>query len=162
MNVDVKLIVDAFKQVAELAGVEIGPKDLRVEELHAPHRPTGLPLGSMAVYVFSYKGTTLKVGKAGPNSDARFRSQHYNPKSAASTLAASILKDPAPIGSPQIDPESVGDWIKANTDRTNIILDQRLGIEVLTLLESYIQCRLKPVYEGFRSQRKGHERRKSG
>lgn len=139
--------------MAKLAGVDISSIDLSVEELHAPHRPTGLPVGSMAVYVFSHKGKTLKVGKAGPNSDARFRSQHYNPKSARSTLAASILKDAAPIGNPKIDTESVGDWIRENTDRVNFIISSHLGIELLTLMESYVQCLLKPVYEGFRSQR---------
>jgi len=156
MSVDAQSIVTAFKQVAALADVEISPTDLRVEELRSPHRPTGLPPGSMAVYVFSYNGTTLKVGKAGPNSDARFRSQHYNPKSAASTLAASILKDSAPVGHPNVDLGTVGDWIRTNTDRVNFILDEGLGIEVLTLLESYVQCRLRPAYEGFRSQRRRH------
>ena len=147
-------IVNDFLQVAALAGESLSVEDILIEELGAPHQPTGLPIGSMAVYVFSCKGTTLKVGKAGANSDARFRSQHYNPKSAASTLAASILKDPSPIGNPSLDLDSVGNWIKKNTDRTNYILKSEIGIEVLTLLESYLQCLLKPVYEGFASQRK--------
>jgi len=98
-----------------------------------------------------WNGSTLKVGKAGTNSDSRFRSQHYNPKSAASTLAASILKDPSPVGNPAIDIDSVGNWLKENTDRTNYILKSEMGIEVLTLLESYLQCLLKPVYDGFTS-----------
>ena len=155
MSIDTQSIADAFRQVAELTDAQMVPKDLRVEELPAPHRPTGLPPGSMAVYVFSYNCTALKVGKAGPNSDARFRGQHYNPRSAASTLAASILKYPAPVGNPALDVESVGDWIRENTDRVNFILSEHVGIDVLTLLESFIQCRLKPVYEGFQSQRRG-------
>ncbi len=153
MSIDSRSITDAFRKVAELANVQMAATDLRIEELPAPHRPTGLPPGSMAVYVFSYGRTTLKVGKAGPNSDARFRSQHYNPRSAASTLAASILKNPTPVGNPAVDDDSVGDWIRENADRVNFILPERVGIEVLTLLEAYIQCRLKPVYEGFQSQR---------
>jgi hypothetical protein len=52
--------------------VDISAEEVRIETLPAPHRPTGLPAGSMAVYVFSYRGIALKVGKAGPNSDARF------------------------------------------------------------------------------------------
>jgi hypothetical protein len=34
----------------------------------------------------------LKVGKAGCNSNARFQSQHYNPSSAPSNLAHSLLE----------------------------------------------------------------------
>ena len=153
-----KKIVANFLKVASLASAPLTTADIEIEELPAPHRPTGLPVGSMAVYVFSWNGKTLKVGKAGANSDARFRSQHYNPKSAASTLAASILKDPSQVGNPNIDIDSVGNWIKENTDRTNYILKAETGIEVLTLLESYLQCLLKPVYEGFATQRNSAER----
>jgi hypothetical protein len=48
----------------------------------------------MAVYCFFLDGRALKIGIAGPNSDARFRSQHYNLNSARSTLAGSIFKYP--------------------------------------------------------------------
>ena len=154
MALDSKIIVEKFLNVASLAGDSLNASDITIEELKAPHQPTGLPVGSMAVYVFSLNGKTLKVGKAGSNSDARFRSQHYNPKSAASTLAASILKDPAQVGNPTIDIDSVGRWIRENTDRTNYILKADIGIEILTLLESFLQCLLKPVYEGFSSQRR--------
>jgi len=47
----------------------------------------------MAVYVFSKGPDVLKVGKVGAKSQARYTSQHYNPGSAMSTLAASILAD---------------------------------------------------------------------
>jgi len=40
-----------------------------------------------------------------------------------------------------------------NLDRTNFLLDERLGIPVLTLLEAFLQCRLRPRYEGYKSQR---------
>lgn len=153
MNEAAAGIVANFVQVAKLAGVEISKNDVQIETLKAPHRPTGLPLGAMAVYVFSYNGKALKVGKAGPNSDARYRSQHYNPSSAASTLAASILKDGAPVGNPRVALSSVGEWIRQNTDRTNYILKAELGIKLLNLLEVYIQCLLKPAYEGFASQK---------
>ena len=154
MSIDAHTIVGDFGQVAFLAGVELDLASLTIEELPAPHRPTGLPLRHMAVYVFSYEGKTLKVGKAGPNSDARFRSQHYNPSSSASNLAASILKDGAPVDNAPVDISTVGEWIRNNTDRTNFILDEDVGIEVLTLLESFVQCRLQPAYEGFANQRR--------
>ena len=153
MRLDSQAIVRDFGRVAALAGIELSATCLSIQELPAPHRPTGLPLRHMAVYVFSYNGRTLKVGKAGPNSDARFRSQHYNPSSSASNLAASILKNPGPVANAIVDVDSVGDWIRDNTDRVNFILDESVGIDVLTMLESFVQCRLQPAYEGFASQR---------
>jgi len=146
-------IVERFVEVCRLADVDISASDILIETLPAPHRPTGLSPGRMGIYIFSFKGTVLKVGKAGPNSDARFRSQHYNPTSAASTLAASILKDGRPVGNPTVDLQSVGDWIKDQTDRLNLTLKADVGIEILTLLEAFTQCLLRPVYEGFSSQR---------
>lgn len=120
----------------------------------APHRPPGrLPSGSMAVYVFSYGDIVLKVGKAGSNSGARYTSQHYNAASAPSTLAASLLKDGNQIGVSGLTVESAGDWIKKHTDRTNFIMRAECGIPSLTLLETFLQCKLKPRFEGFASQR---------
>jgi hypothetical protein len=43
----------------------------------APHRPKGLPIGRMAAYCFFLNGQALKIGIAGPKSDARFRSHQY-------------------------------------------------------------------------------------
>ena len=145
--------VQDFLKVARFAGVSLEKSELVVEHLPAPHSPPGLPLGKMAVYVFSFGEITLKVGKAGPNSNARYRSQHYSPASAASTLAASLLKGAEEIGVIGLDQDNVGAWIRANTSRTNFLLDAGLGVPVLTLLESFLQCRLKPVFEGFASQR---------
>lgn len=107
----------------------------------------------MAVYVFSKRSDVLKVGKVGARSQARYTSQHYNPGSAMSTLAASILADREWFGLSNIDEASVGQWIKDNVDRVNFLIDERFGVSVLTLLESFLQCRLKPRYEGFKSQR---------
>jgi hypothetical protein len=58
------------------------------ELLSAPHVPTPLPSGKCAVYAFSLSqgancpagpNRALKVGSAGPNSNARFQPQHYSP-----------------------------------------------------------------------------------
>jgi hypothetical protein len=106
----------------------------------------------MAVYVFSHGTDVLKVGKVGAKSQARYTGQHYNPGSAMSTLAASILADRARLGSADIDEISVGRWIRENVDRVNFLMDQRLGVPVLSLLETFLQCRLGPRYEGFKSQ----------
>lgn len=146
------LITD-FAQVAFLASVELSETDIIVEVLEAPHRaPTSLPLGKMAVYVFSWGDKCLKVGKVGPNSQARYTSQHYNPKSSNSNLAKSILKDKTKLGLADLNEANVGEWIRMETDRINFLVNQTLNIPVLSLFESFLQCRLKPRFEGFVSQ----------
>jgi hypothetical protein len=151
---DTDLLIEDFLKVAALAGVRLSASDVEVETALAPHRPPArLPLGKMAVYVFSHGATTLKVGKAGPNSTARYSSQHYNAASAPSTLASSLLKEGGNIGVSGLSVESAGGWIRANTNRTNFLLRIECGIPVLTLLEAFLQCRLKPKFEGFASQR---------
>jgi len=146
-------IAEDFAKVARLVGVELPAAALTVEKLPAPHAPpTRLPSGKMAVYVFSRGAEVLKVGKVGAKSQARYTSQHYNPGSAMSTLAASILADRVRHELTDSDAASVGVWIKSNVDRVNFLLDERLGVRLLTLLEAFLQCRLNPRYEGFKSQ----------
>lgn len=143
-----------FAIVARLAGVSLAADEIRIEALSAPHAPpTRLPAGQMAVYVFTHGQDVLKVGKVGPKSQARYTSQHYNPGSAQSTLAASMIADAERIGLGEADRAEIGNWIRTNVDRVNILLPASLGVPVLTLLESFLQCRLRPRYEGFRSQR---------
>lgn len=143
-----------FATVARLAGVALAADDIRIEALSAPHAPpTRLPAGFMAVYIFAHGGDVLKVGKVGPKSQARYTSQHYNPGSAPSTLAASVIADADRLRLGDADRTGIGNWIRTNVDRVNILLPVHLGVPVLTLLESFLQCRLRPRYEGFRSQR---------
>jgi len=152
---DATALLRDLRQVAELAGTPIADGDIQVEELDAPHSPpTRLKRGRMAVYVFIYQGQTLKVGKAGPRSQARYCSQHYNPGSALSTLSASILHRGPSYGLPSLTKEEVPNWIKQNTDRVNYIIEASYGIPVLTLMEAFLQCRLDPLFEGFASQKK--------
>jgi hypothetical protein len=80
-------ILEDFRQVALIAGTPI-EGEIFIENLPAPHRPTSLPSGLTGVYAFSYNGQTLKVGKAGPKSKARFSSHHYSPQSSRSNLAS--------------------------------------------------------------------------
>ena len=107
----------------------------------------------MAVYVFSWNAEVLKIGKVGTKSQARYVSQHYIPGSAQSTLAASILADKHRLKLPDLDHTGVGPWIRNHVDRVNFLISGGLGIPTLTLLEAFVQCRLKPRYEGFASQR---------
>jgi hypothetical protein len=142
-----------FRNVAALADIDLHADSIEIESLAAPHRPPSrLPTGKMAVYVFSFGETVLKVGKAGPKSQARYISQHYNPQSASSTLAASILADDQRLAPHKIGVADVGMWIKTRIDRVNLLIGAELGIRTLSLLEAYLHCRLKPRYEGFKSQ----------
>lgn len=102
----------------------------------------------MAVYCFFLNGTALKVGMAGPNSNARFRSHHYGHSRAGSTLARSILKYPGKIGIGPALADSVGDWIKNNTDRVDLLLPSSWGRPMLSQLESFLHARWTPIYEG--------------
>jgi hypothetical protein len=90
----------------------------------------------------------LKIGIAGPNSSPRSLSQHYDPNSAGSNLAKSILAYPSKIGIAQLHTNFVGSWIKEHTERINILLPDSLGQPILSMLESFLHARWKPVYEG--------------
>jgi hypothetical protein len=138
-----------FAAVAQRARAPFDPAEVTAELHDAPHRPPSrLPVGKMAVYGFHYDGAWLKIGKAGAKSQARYTSQHYNPASAASTLAASLLHDPAMAVAPGFDPARPGEWIKARCARVNILLPEASGRPILALLEAFLHARLKPRYEG--------------
>lgn len=152
--IDVNQLISDFNSVADLAGVNIPEAAITREVLRKPHTPpTALPTGKMAVYVFLWGDLCLKVGKAGLCSQARYTSQHYNPNSSKSNLSKSILEKGLKFGFPSLKEKDVGNWIKNETDRVNFLLDKKLGIPVLSLLESFLQCRLKPKFEGFDSQK---------
>ena len=146
-------IADDFISVAALAGLNIPRSDIEVRALPSPHQPpSSLPAGKLAVYVFMFGERCLKVGKAGPNSVARFCSQHYG-TNAPSTLAKSLLKAPNSVGGAALDPSNIKAWICASTARLNFLLPSWHGVFALSLLESFVQCRLNPDFEGFASQR---------
>jgi len=150
----IKQIINDFESVAKLAGVEVPIGSIIPEILGAPHTPPkSLPSNKMAVYVFIWGDYCLKVGKVGPKSHARYTSQHYNPKSSNSNLAKSILKHKIELNEVDLTEKTVGDWIKSKIDRWNFILDQNLGVPVLSLMESFLQCKLRPRFEGFDSQK---------
>jgi len=138
-----------FERVAELARSPCAAAVIEVQVADPPHRqPSGLPIGKMAVYAFFHDGQALKVGKAGAKSAARYTSQHYNPNSAMSTLARSILTNPAKLGLTSLDDAAVGGWIRDNTARVNLLIPTSLGLPILSLLESFLHVRWKPLFEG--------------
>ncbi len=158
MALEPKEIVEAFLQVAGLANVSVAESQVRYELLPAPHkRPANLPRGLQVVYAFLVGDQCLKVGKAGPKTQARFTSQHYG-MNAPSTLAKSILANRqhliALLPSPRrgeidaLNEATVGAWIERNTGRLHVFLPSLLGALPLSLLEAFVQCRLNPVFEG--------------
>lgn len=150
MKYDPYQLLEDFYGVAKLSGAEINRNAINLEILTMPHKqPTHLPKGKQAVYVFSEDEQVLKVGKAGSKSQARFVSHHYN-LSAPSTLAKSILNDEEKRQKHNLTAENISDWIKQNTDRVNFLVDADSGKWILNLLEAFIQCKLKPLYEGHR------------
>lgn len=146
---DIDEAIKDFVTVAILARAPVRPEDFQLEYLPAPHKPPShLPTGKMAVYGFCHGGEWLKIGIAGPNSNARYTSQHYNPNSAGSTLAKSLLNDSSMSGRPDFNSNPPGVWIKSATNRVNILLDSKHGTLLLALLEAFLHLRLRPRYEG--------------
>jgi hypothetical protein len=149
LSIEVESALDCFVIVAGLAGAPIQRSEISVEYLDAPHRPPAhLPAGKMAVYCFWGDSTWLKIGKVGPKSNARYASQHYNPDSAQSTLAGSLRSDPRMRSVPGFRESDPVSWIKAATDRVNILLPAGREQELLSLLEAFLHLRFRPRYEG--------------
>jgi hypothetical protein len=91
----------------------------------------------------------LKVGRAGPNSDARFRSQHYT-TSGRSTLAKSLLKHRILwpwLGIADLDETTVKPWMLASHGRLHIFVAGGSPL-VLEALEMYVRARIGSVFEG--------------
>lgn len=143
-------IEDEIRSLLEsvLKNLGVAGVDFNIEILPAPHEIITLPANRMAIYMFEYKGEFLKIGKAGPKSKARFSSQHYNPKRASSTLAGSMLRDSRGTPWQSCTEATIEKWIKTNTRRINIYLEDKHGRAVLNLFEAVLQCRYKPRYEG--------------
>lgn len=150
-----------FRNAATAAGVPCTDDAVVHRRAAAPHAATPLPTGQCAVYVFSLSASqgsrcpagphrVLKVGKVGPNSNPRFQSQHYNPRSAQSTLAGSLVKARILwpyLGITGLTEATVGDWIKTHTDRDHFFLDAG-RLDLLAELERYVRARLGPAFEG--------------
>lgn len=131
------------------------------EVQHAPHKAHSLPTGKCSVYVFSICGAwgknciaganfVLKIGKVGPNSNPRFQYQHYNPNSAGSNVAKSLLRSRILwpyLGISGLTEAHVGDWIRQNTDRDHFYLD---GVDKAYLddVERFVRGVLGPAFEG--------------
>ena len=90
----------------------------------------------------------LKIGKAGDRSKARFTSHHYNPGSANSNLAKSLLKDNELKNKYNFNEQNIKQWIKENCQRMDILFDISLGQFANELFESIFHYKYEPRYEG--------------
>ena len=158
MKIDINGIKTSFIAAARLARLDLSAEQVEVHLLPAPHRPpTFLPAGQQAVYCFLLGEGCLKVGKAGAKTKARFTSQHYS-GSAPSTLAKSIIKDRSRMRSlvaeagheeiEALDINSVGTWLEKNASRLHLLLPAGAHGCALNFAEAFLQCWLRPVYEG--------------
>ena len=112
------------------------------------HIPLVLPANSAAVYIFKWNDYYLKVGKVNSNSHARYQSHHYNPDSSRSNLSQSLLSDiefQALLGD-----RYVGEWIKVNTTRYNILIPSSLGKNFVHFAEAFFILKCNPRFENIR------------
>lgn len=152
-------VINEFRDAMEQIGLRCG--DIQHELQTCPHTPHGLPPGKCAIYVFSLSkssgkrcpagaGRVLKIGKAGPNSNARFQSQHSYPGRAPSTLATMLINSRILwryLGIKELRNVQVENWIGENTSRDNFYLDA-VDNDILGELERYLEGRFGPVFEG--------------
>lgn len=158
MLIQPDVLISDFGVAASPLGLDGWPCALEGEMVRAPHRQPALRPGMGAVYAFALsscttsaagEGIVLKVGKVGPNSDPRFRSQHYT-LSAGSTLAKSLLGHPIIwpwLGVDNLNAASVKAWMLENLDRMHIFVPGGSPL-VLAALEMYVRARIGSVFEG--------------
>lgn len=139
-------------KAAANAGFNVNPNDLELLRWNAglqTHNPSALPADSAAVYIFKWNNNYLKVGKVNTNSNARYQSQHYNPDSSRSNLSKSLLSDTefqALLGD-----GNVGDWLRANTTRFNILIPCTLGKNFVHFAEAFFILKCNPRFENTRA-----------
>lgn len=140
----------------QITGIKV---DARFFHKGPLHQPSALPRGKQGVYVFLTDDHCFKVGKAGPKSKARWNSQHYClDDTTPSAFTKSIIKNKERFKSyfsesqhteiEQLAKDNIGNWIKNNISRIELLLPQNEGGHALNLLEALVQYRLNPKYEG--------------
>jgi hypothetical protein len=109
------------------------------------HIPLALPANYAAVYIFNWNGKYLKVGKANSKSHSRYKSHHYNPHSSKSNLSRSLMN--SPDFETLFDDFEVGEWLKLNTTRYNILIPTELGKRFVHFVEAYFLLKCNPIFE---------------
>lgn len=147
---DIKHTMKDIEDITRKLGCSLSPESYYIEDAGCPHKPTSLPKGYAAVYIFAYKSKGdyeyLKIGKANANSAARFTSQHYG-FSAQSTLAKSICND-VEFRQMGISKENIKEWMLNNLYRINILISAEEGKAVTELIEAVLHYKFRPRYEG--------------
>lgn len=148
LNMNYKLEIE--KLIADASAASNKPLLLNQDfyVLHQPlnHVPTRLPDGKMAVYTFVYNGKFLKIGQVYKNSNSRYQSQHYSIHSNGSTLAKSLFYDETMANI--VDCNNIGQWIKSNCERFDVIIDAKFGKLALNFVEGLLHYQYCPKYEG--------------
>ena len=147
-NKDIEQLVNVSKET----GFNLNEEDLKLIIWPAgqnTHVPKSLPKFKSADYIFKWRDEYLKVGKVNSNSNARFQSQHYNPDSSKSNLSKSILLDREL--SKLVGNSNVGDWIKINTTRYNILIPDNLGRNFVHFVEAFFILKCSPRFENSRA-----------
>ena len=143
--------IDKIKEILDLiveVSYRLNPSDpilktdYEIQDLGVNHKNEKLKNGYSGVYIFYYKDTCLKVGKANENSNNRFVYHHYGFR-APSTLAKSLTTDS--YFADKIE-EKISDWMHKELYRINIqVKNSKAKTELIELILHYA---LRPKYEG--------------
>lgn len=101
------IIYGFIEALAKANSIRLAARDISHELFRAPHDYPDLSKRKCAIYVFSLHSASLapagpnrvlKVGKAGPQTIARFKYQYYSAGSAQGTLAGATAGQNGPGG----------------------------------------------------------------
>lgn len=139
-----------FTKISQDSGFKIDSNDLQLlswQKGIATHKPTILPKGFFAVYIFEHENKYLKVGKvSGETNNDRYYQHHYIIKGANSTLAKSLVNDSE--YSKLFKNEDVKDWILNQTSRYNILIPKVYGRNFVNFAEAFFILKCDPRFEG--------------
>ena len=149
-------INEVISKFNELSSTKV---DVMFMEKGMTHIPTPLSKDRHGVYVFYNENNCFKVGKAGPNSQARWSSNHYHVyKTTRSSLAKSILYNKEKVkkyyqpvhyvGINRLDNTNIKEWMKSNLSRIELTISYNSNELELNLLEAIALYKLKPIFEG--------------
>lgn len=154
-KIAINSIVIDFARIQRVEGL------IHSEILPPPHVSRALPHEYAGVYIFSYRGIVLKVGKAAAGNNHRWQYDHYDLYSSESNLAASLYayahyftrEDPdlqrvdLKRKVRKLKEREIGDWIRQNVDRCNLLVESFWASFVSEDLENFAISRLNPRFE---------------
>ena len=147
-------VLSEFRQIPGLVEAEQWHL-ARLDFTDAPHeQPQALLGGQRAVYLFFRGDEWLRIGQT--SQGPRFTSQHYGVNRTGSTLAKDVWENRSEIGFSG-NKGDVGDWIKRNCGRANVLFPADWPESFARLLEAYLHYRLTPRFEGRRVSKSSAE-----